>query len=174
MILDLVVPQHNEETLAHMAKRLGYTSLIYTYEKPPQEVKVNFPHSIALFSTPSSPKGGKYPVIAKKVTDLEFGNVDYLTDLELETAQDKHHHRQSGFNHIYAAMAKKQKTTFCLNLKLLLTSPTPEKILGRMMQNIRLCQKYGIPIQVFSFAIDPYQMRSPKDIEAMKRALGIR
>ncbi len=170
MNTDLVVPQNNEEAFAQMAQRLGYTELIYAYEKPPKEMKVNFPHQIALFST----KKGNYLTVGQSCLDLEKGKINFLTNLELEASQDKHHHRQSGLNQVYAALAKKQKTVYCVNLHLLLTSKEPEKILGRVMQNVRICQKYGIEIQILSFAANPYEMRSLKDLQAFGRVLGIR
>ncbi|MEK6964178.1 MAG: hypothetical protein AABX70_07145 [Nanoarchaeota archaeon] len=170
MNTDIVVPNGNEEAFTQMAQKLGYTSLIYAYEKNPKEIKVNLPHQIALFSA----KPGKYLLIGQSCMDLEKGKIDFLTNLELEAAQDKHHHRQSGLNQVYSVMAKKQKTVYCVNLHLLITSKEPEKILGRMMQNVRLCRKYGIEIQIFSFATNPYEMRSPKDMQAFGRVLGIR
>src|SRR3989344_4475021 len=157
-MIDLVQPQGNEEAILAMAKKLGYTQLIYAYEKPPKTTKAN---ETAVFTT----KKGNYLTIGQSCTDLEQGKVNFLTNLELEAASDKHHHRQSGLNQVYAALAKKQKTIYCVNLHLLLTTKEPEKILGRMLQNVRICQKYDIEIQVFSFARTPYQMRDRKDLQ---------
>ena len=160
MNTDLVMPSGNEEALAEMAKKLGYASLIYAYEKQP---KVKNSSPIAVFTTQ---KGG-FLTIGRSCMDLEKGKMNYLTDLELEGAQDRYHHRQSGLNQVYAALAKKQKTIVCLNLRLLLTSKEPDKILGRMMQNVRICRKYEIEVRIFSFATRPYEMGSPKDFQAM-------
>jgi len=118
-------------------------------------------------------KKGNYLTIGQSCTDLEQGKINFLVNLELESSQDKHHHRQSGLNQVYAVLAKKQKTVYCINLHLLLTSKEPEKILGRMMQNVRICRKYGVEIHIFSFARNPYQMRDHKDLQAMGRVLGI-
>jgi RNase P/RNase MRP subunit p30 len=41
------------------------------------------------------------------------------------------------------------------------------------MQNIKLCKKYKIDINIYSFAQDIYEMRDTKDIQALKRILKI-
>ena len=159
------MPEGNEEALIQMAKKLGHNKLIFACEKAPL-LKTDFPHEIITF------KRSQYRFIAKKAEDLEQGKVAYLTDIELEEKKDSFHERKSGFNHVYATLAKKHGTTVCLNLQLL-HRPDREKTMGRMMQNVRLCKKCGVPVIVASFARNPYQMRSSKDLQALGRVLGV-
>ena len=46
-------------------------------------------------------------------------------------------------------------------------------LIGRMIQNIKLCKKFKVKTAIASFASSPYGMRSPHDISSFFRILGM-
>jgi len=85
------------------------------------------------------------------------------------------HSRHSGFNHILAEMACKNSHTVCFSHCALLNSGTANfsTVLGRMMQNVRLCRKYKVRMKLASFANSPRHLRAAKEMESFGHFLGM-
>ena len=47
------------------------------------------------------------------------------------------------------------------------------QILGRMMQNVKICRKYKTKMIVFSFAENKKEMRDVKDLISFGRVIGM-
>ncbi len=45
--------------------------------------------------------------------------------------------------------------------------------MGRMIQNIALCQKYKVKTVISSFSEKPFEMRAPHDVMSMFAMLGM-
>jgi RNase P/RNase MRP subunit p30 len=92
----------------------------------------------------------------------ELGRKDYL------------HQRASGLNHIMCELAKKNNIVIGFSYSQLLNNednmPT---ILGRMAQNIKLCQKYKVKTIIGSFAENPFSLRAPHDISNLFKLFGM-
>ena len=73
------------------------------------------------------------------------------------------------------AIMKKNKTSLALSFNQILKARPKRRaeIMGRMAQNIMLCRKYKVKVIITSFATDPYEMRSPHDLMALGRMLGM-
>jgi len=56
----------------------------------------------------------------------------------------------------------------------LLTSKNKETVLGKMMQNARLCNKYKVKTIVASFARKPNELRNEKDLSSFGAVLGLK
>jgi len=54
-----------------------------------------------------------------------------------------------------------------------LNSDKKSKIMGRMMQNIRLCRKYKVKTYLGSFAHSPSELRARHDLKAFFICLGM-
>jgi hypothetical protein len=123
----------------------------------------------------------KYIVKAKKLTKYVFvksskdnrfvfeKNKDILVyNLEDTGKRDFIHHRSSSLNQVLCGLANKNNIKVGLSFNSLLKAdPIPRaKILGRMKQNIKLCNKYKVSTLVASFANKPYEMRNNKDLES--------
>ena len=64
--------------------------------------------------------------------------------INLESRKDYQKQRNSGFNQVMAKIAKKNKIQIGINFDELLSSKNKEKIISRLIQNIKLCNKYKI------------------------------
>lgn len=100
--------------------------------------------------------------------------VDCLACLELSKKPDLIHSRRSGMDHKLARFASQSKVAVEFNFNHLLNSKGFERatILGRMMQNARLCKKYKTPIVITSGAKKKSEMRSASDLQSFGIILG--
>lgn len=183
-----------------MAQRLDYRSLIFIYEFKKDiglsEIKdklhrLSKEHNIDLkFGVLVTTKN--ITVASKKAKDF----TDFLiVDSKEETLQglrnllekrkpslvyniefqkkDFIHHRNSGLNQVYCNFLKENNIILGLNFNLLNHSKNREFIIPRISQNIRFSKKYGFDIKIASFATDPFDMRSPKELESLFISLGM-
>lgn len=106
---------------------------------------------------------------------LEDRRVDILLSPENGIKEDSLHQRNSGLNHILCNLAKKNNIAIAFNFNDVLKSHNIEraKILGRMMQNVRLCRKYKVKMILASFAKDKYEMRSQRDLVSFALTIGM-
>lgn len=106
---------------------------------------------------------------------LEDRRVDILLSPENGIKEDSLHQRNSGLNHILCNLANKNNIAVAFNFNDVLKSRNIEraKILGRMMQNVRLCRKYKVKMILASFAKDKYEMRSQRDLVSFALTIGM-
>ena len=70
--------------------------------------------------------------------------------INLENRKDYQKQRNSGLNQVMAKIAKKNKIQIGINLDKLISSKNKEKIFARLIQNIKLCNKYKIQMKFIS------------------------
>ncbi len=70
--------------------------------------------------------------------------------INLENRKDFQKQRNSGFNQVLAKIAKKNKINIGINFDELISSKYKEKIISRLIQNIKLCNKYKVQMKVIS------------------------
>jgi RNase P/RNase MRP subunit p30 len=104
---------------------------------------------------------------------LENKKVDILLSPEKNTKKDNLHYRASGLNHILCKLAHKNNIVIGFNFSELLNSKSSEraKILGRMLQNAKLCKKYKVNTVFATFAKDKYELRSKAILDSFKRVI---
>ena len=107
---------------------------------------------------------------------LERKGVDILYGVEKFRVKDKIHYKDAGLNQVLCKLAKKNnvKIGFSFNDVLGVEDEKRAIILGRMMQNVRLCNKYKVDMVMGSFAKNKYEMRSGKDLVAFGKLLGMK
>lgn len=179
-MIDIVFPKGNEKDFVETAKRLGYSGLCLAYgekdraglDRASQAQEKDFAvfTGIVCRKMPKT-KAGLY--LAEK-SDRPFlkGNQDII--FNIEGTRDFIHQRESGLNHILCRMMQENDVAYGIPFSSILNSDRRPALLGQIMQNIRLCQKYRVNIAVASFASDPYDMRALADMEALARVLGIK
>jgi len=176
MIVDIVKPTNNEEALLTKARELGYTALIGLYDQVP---KTAFPGITPLQLIPATTflrQNKPNCAVQSSTSDravLERG-VKLMFGFEEQERYDGLHHHNSGLNHVLCTLAVERGTHFALNLHSLIASPSLRgQIMGRMMQNIKLCRKLDVKLIVGSFATNPIELRAPGDINALLTLLGM-
>jgi|GEM_PF-1498951 len=107
-------------------------------------------------------------------TLFEQGGADIVVGLEFLEEKDSTNERRSGFNQVLAAIASKRNIALGLLLTdLLRESPERQaRILGRVMQNIRLCRKYGVAYHIMTGARTVSELRGVADMASLARQLG--
>jgi len=100
-------------------------------------------------------------------------HVDILLDPHLGKRHDAMHQRDSGLNHVLCALAKEHHVAIGFSFVAVLHAQNRAKLLGRMMQNIKLCRKYKVRIVIGSFAKEQSDARNVKDMQSFFRVLGM-
>ena len=93
--------------------------------------------------------------------------------INLAQRKDKQKQRESGFNHVLAKIAKKNKTKIGINLDEIIDSSSFQKakILARLRQNIILCSKNKI--QMIFIAQKEENQRNEYDLKSLGLILGM-
>ena len=104
---------------------------------------------------------------------LKNKKVNVLLSPEKGVTKDNLHYRNSGLNQVSCKLAAKNKIAIGIPFRDILESKDRERLIGRIMQNVKLCKKYKVKIIMGSFAKDKYELRGAKDLEAFGRVLGI-
>ena len=106
---------------------------------------------------------------------LENKDIDILLNPEREKEKDFMHYRNSGLNQVLCKIAKENGKAIGINfseIKKMKGKKDAEK-LGRILQNIRLCKKYKVPIILASFAKNAKELVHSAELKSFARTLGI-
>ena len=76
--------------------------------------------------------------------------------------------RNSGFNHVLAKIAKKNNICIGINLDEIINSNEKAKILARVVQNIKLCNKNKLKMKFIG-----KQIRNIYDLKSLGLVLGM-
>ena len=107
---------------------------------------------------------------------VENKDVDILYGLEKFGIKDKIHYKDSGLNQVLCKLAKKNNVKIGFSFNDVLNSNDEKRsiILGRMVQNAKLCNKYKIGVVIGSFAKSKYEMKNARDLVAFGKVLGVK
>lgn len=175
MLIDIVFPENNEAEFISMAKRLGYDALVFVYngKKDLPKCEMKLLKGIAVDDRTSG-RPNNDVVLARMPTRqlIERLKPDIIYELEQDARKDYMHQRNSGLDHINAAICKKHGMSVGFSFASLFLEHRP-RTMGRMKQNIMLCRKYKLHMTIASFARSPYMMRSPHDLASLFITLGM-
>jgi RNase P/RNase MRP subunit p30 len=184
-MIDVVFPQNNEKEFARIAEKLGIKNLCFVYSQKDflsakqVDTKIKIYKGLILKPGEARKAKGADIIIVKAGDDnrclLENKSIDLLFDLENHSHKDFLHHRNSGLNQVFCAIANKSRTIILMDFNTVLKSDRIHcaRIMGRMMQNVRLCKKYKVDLAIASFAAEPHEMRDLNDLAAFGRILGV-
>ena len=134
-------------------------------------------------STPKALTGGRVRESRNNCEIIFSSNNDELNRKVLEKIpinillinqtkrKDRQKQRDSGFNQVLAKIAKKKNTTIGIKLDEIIDSKAKQKaeILGRIIQNIKLCNKNKLKM---NFISQKYK-RDSKDLKSLGLVLGM-
>ncbi len=195
MFIDLVFPKNNEKEFIEITGRLNIEGICFVYKfknkndflqnqekinklQEKTEIKL-FIGLIADSKNISKAKKLSKIVIYKSTGNdrhaIEKSKANVIFDLETIAARDSMHHRNSGLNQILCKLANKNNVMIGFSFSTILNEEgvIRSQILGRIMQNIRLCRKYKVKIIIASFAEKPYDMRPCPDLKSVFISLGM-
>jgi RNase P/RNase MRP subunit p30 len=190
-MMDIVIPNNNEEEFITMAEKLGYKALCFlysfndyfnkqkNYEKKENKIKTYY-GVLADYRNINKINGklkNKKTFVAIKSSSydreiIEKSKVDMIFSFEDSPKRDFIHQRASGLNHILCKLAKENNVTIGFSLSSILNSGDKHVVLGRMKQNIKMCKKTRTKTAIASFAKKPSEMRSVHDLKSLFKILG--
>ena len=188
---DIVVPNNNEKEFISVAGKLGYTTLIFLYDfngylnkkenfEFNTKVKINFgilANTNNIYKINSKLKNNEVFTAIKSSRDnrgiIEKSKANLIFSLEESFYKDFMHQRASGLDHVMCKLAKENNIAIGFSINSIINSENKYLILGRIMQNIKLCRKYKVKTTIASFAQNPFEMRSPKDLISLFVKLGM-
>ena len=189
-MIDIVIPNNNEKEFVSIAEKLGYKTLCFLYnfdkyfEKKDFEIKnkkITIHKGILADLKNINKINNKLKdkvFIAIKSSEnnreiIEASKANLIFSFEENNKRDFMHQRASGLNHILCKLAEQNNVAIGFSLSSILDSKNKHIILGRIMQNIKLCRKYKVKTVIASFASNPYEMKSPHDIISLFVNLGM-
>ncbi len=176
--MDFVFPENNEEEFIKIAEKLGIKELVFVYTDK-SKIKKIINHKTALLVSPKQGVKSKiadYFIIKSGEDDryaLEKVKPDFMYGFEFWSDKDRMHQRVSGLNDVFCRLAAKNNVKILFPFSEFLEQPFYRKplILGRLMQNKKLCKKYKVHLEIVSFAKKPYQLRKKMDLDSLFRIL---
>ncbi len=118
-------------------------------------------------------KGLKIYMSVDEKTDrwvFEKINIDFIFGMELIHPRDHLHYKRSGLNQVSCKLLKEKNISVLFPFYLM----SHRKILGRMIQNIKFCNKYKIDIAFPSFAFNKYEIKSINDVNSLCNILNVK
>ena len=189
--MDIAFTNNDEKEFIRIAEKLGIKELylIYPYSKNIQQFKEN------LQKEQNDTKVKlNFGLIAEQKDIIRARNIcnfvitrasgqdqriienlrpSLIFDLEAIANHDPFHFRASGLNQVLCKAAAKNNVIVGFSFSTILNSIKLRRavILGRIMQNIRLCRKYNVKTALLSFAKKPYELRAKNNLNSLKNVL---
>ncbi|PIN73534.1 hypothetical protein COV20_04900 [Candidatus Woesearchaeota archaeon CG10_big_fil_rev_8_21_14_0_10_45_16] len=103
---------------------------------------------------------------------LEHSRVDIIFGQEMINPKDSFHYLRGALDQVTCRIAAEKGKTIAFSFAEIQDSDKKGRLLGRMMQNIKLCQKYKVKMLFSTFADSKERLRSTQDLAAFWRVLG--
>jgi RNase P/RNase MRP subunit p30 len=169
-MIDIVFPDGNEKQFIEMAKKLGYSGLCFIYTAVK---KTDIKSDIEIFNgvlCKNKLKKADFVLLESNNRVLLKKKPNAIINIEGE--RDFIHQRDSGLDQVICKEMHKYGVKYAVPFSAILNSDDKARLLGRVIQNIRLCKKYKVDVLIASFAEKPYEMRNAQDLIAFSRTLG--
>ncbi|MBI2657834.1 hypothetical protein HYX08_04030 [Candidatus Woesearchaeota archaeon] len=192
MDADFVLPRNNEIGFIEIASKLGIKKLYFLYDFDGFEmgkiqerldsIKSSVEAEIGIIANEkninTASKHSKFIVARSSGNDrffIESRKIKIIYGFEFVPRKDYLHQRASGLNHVLCELAAKNNVAIGFSYSSLVSQnpPAASLTIGRMMQNIRLCHKYGAKTAIGAFSEKPYGLRAHHDIGSMFKILGM-
>jgi len=190
---DIIIPNNNEAEFIAMATWLGYSNLSFLYDPMVdiEQKKIDISATLGQNLTMEcgyivNEKNAHYAL--KKIKEktlvvsyydepmrnlIEEKQVDIVFGFESIRKKDSLHQRSSGLNHVIAKQMHDNGIACGFSFSDILHAHNKDILLGRMMQNIRLCRKFKVAMAAASCAQHPFEMRSAADMMNFFGMLGM-
>ena len=194
MFFDIVLPKNNEEEFIEIASKLDVKKLYFLYdfnsyneEKTNKKLEPIKNHKNIIIETGfivnqkninKALQKSKLLVVKSSDKDrffIESKKIKLIYRFEEFHKKDYMHQRASGLNHIICQLANKNNVTIGFSYSSLFNKNPADTplLIGRMMQNITLCQKYKVKTAIGSFSDKPFDLRATYDITSLFAMLGM-
>jgi hypothetical protein len=175
-MIDIVLPKNNEKAFIIMAEKLGLKGLVFLYSAKPKDLTTLQASTKLKLYIAGNKKGNILVVKGRDIRHvLEKGNTDLVYGVEESNEKDSMHYRRSGLNQVLCKIATSKKRIIALSLSSILSTNgiTRSILMGRMIQNIKLCRKYKTTMALCTFATTQYGLRTSHDVQSVGITLGM-
>ena len=176
---DIVFPKNNELNFIKQAKKLGYNKLVFIYAEKTFQSAPN----IEGVSKKYGVEINKGCLCEKKFVESSFSiansnrigwmKQDVKLIFDIEENDHFMNQKDSGMNVAVAQQMNQFNCMYGVNFSRILFYKHRSDLLGSLMQNIMLCNKYKVSVVFASFTKTPLEMRNPEDLKAFGRILGL-
>ena len=176
---DIVFPKNNELDFIKQANKLGYNKLVFIYT----EKTYNSAPNVTKDSSKYVGEIVKGCLCEKKFVESDYSitnsnRIGWLKqDIKLMFDIEENDHfmnqKDSGMNVAVAQQMNQYNCIYGINFSRILLSKNRSDLLGSIIQNIMLSNKYKVKVAFASFAKSPLEMRNPEDLKAFGRMLGL-
>lgn len=194
MFSDIAIPKNNEAEFIEITSKLGIKKLYFLYDfddyneekiqqkleliKNHKNISIDVGFIVNQKNLNKAAKQSKLLVAKSSDKDrffIESKKIKIIYGFEDINRKDYLHQRASGLNHIICELAKKNNVIIGFSYSSLFNKDNDitSLIIGRMMQNITLCQKYKVKTIIRSFSEKPFEMRAPYDVCSLFTILGM-
>jgi len=192
MYIDIVFPKNNEAEFISIAKRLNYNKLCFVYDdlekikrlktkqnkKTKQKPKILYGTLTNFKNINKARQTADLVLIESSIDDrkiLENSDDVILFNPEINKKKDFMHQRASGLNHVMCKLAKRNNISIAFPFSQILNLENKKRaeLIGRIMQNIKLCRKYKVKTIIASFAKKPFEMRPQNDLISFFSNIGM-
>lgn len=191
---DVVLPKNNEKEFVGVASSLGFKKIYFLYNfdeynhnkiqeklqliEKQSKISMETGFIVNQKNLNKAFKESKFLVMKSSDKDrffIESKKIKLIYGFEETKKRDYLHQRASGLNHVVCELAKKNDVVIGFSYSLLLNENESHAslLMGRMMQNIKLCQKYKVKTIIGSFSDKPYHLRAPHDLMSLFSMLGM-
>ena len=191
MFSDVVIPENNEKEFLEVASRLGIKKIYFLYDFDEydkqrlaglglidKKIRIEFGFIVNQKNFKKAINHSRFLVAKSSDKDrffIESNKIKMIYGFEELHKRDYLHQRASGLNHIICEIARQNNVAVGFSYSSLLgkSEQTSSLIIGRIMQNIRMCQKYKVKTIIGSFSHKPFELRAPHDMITLFNLLGM-
>ena len=193
MFSDIAIPKNNEAEFAEIASKLGLRKLyfLYSFDEYNQDdikkkldsinnKKINLKIGFLVNQKNISNAMQHSKLLAAKSSDkdrlfIEGKKIKLIYGFEELNKKDYIHQRASWLNHILCELAGKNNIFVGFSYSSLFnkSGTATSMLIGRMMQNIRLCRKYKVKTAIGAFSEKPFDLRAHHDVMSLFNLFGM-
>ena len=194
MFTDIVIPNNNEAEFIEIASKLGIKKVYFLYDfdyyneektqKKLESIKnhknISIDDGFIVHQKNINKAMQQSKLLVAKSSDkdrffIESKKIKLIYGFEELNKKDYLHQRASGLNHVICELASKNNVAIGFSYSSLFNKNPADTplLIGRMMQNIALCQKYKVKTIIGSFSEKPFEMRASHDIASLFYMLGM-
>ena len=191
MFTEIVLPNDNEQEFIEIASKLNIKKLYFLYDFDEEKVErklnlirqhknIEIKTGFIINQKNINKALQQSKLLVAKSSDkdrffIESKKIKLIYGFEEIYKKDYMHQRASGLNHIICELASKNNVTIGFSYSSLFNKNPADTplLIGRMMQNITLCQKYKVKTAIGSFSDKPFDLRATYDIASLFAMLGM-
>ncbi len=193
MFYDIALPKNNEKEIIAVAERLQIGGICFAYPFTDKKATAEIKESLVTLQQATKTRlAAAFTATGTKILKVHDANEiavspapensrdtiakyspDIVYNLELSAGRDFAKARNSGLDKPTCQFARENNVIVAFSFANVLNAANQQQLIGRIIQNVKLCRKYKAKTAIASFAAEPYGMRSPHDLKSFLLSFGM-